>query len=808
MIDPRVTFAAAPRPADGGTGGGAAGAIQIRLAPDGFPGNGATLAGADRPNPRLISNLVFDQRDGTGALIDKPNAMEASSLLWVFGQFLDHDLSQTRNGAAFGTASIAVPAGDTVFTPGSTLGFNRSAFAPGTGTSAANPRQYQNDITAFVDGSNIYGSSQAKLSALLAPGTAKLLLDANGLIAFDRNLGGGIGNGAATGDDRASENPALLGMHALFAREHNRTVDALNAAAAAEGVTLTVAQQFEGARARVEAIMQAIVYNEFLPALVGPDPLPAYTGFRSTVNPAISLEFSTAIYRLGHTLLSPTIARMEENGATHSAGNLALRDAFGGQARGALAQTGVEAILRGMSTTRSQAYDTYMVEDVRSLLFGQGGPGTDLAALNIQRGRDHGLPSYAEMRAALGLAPKTSFAQITSDPEIAARLQAAYGQVSRLDLWVGVLAETPVPGGLVGETARAVLIDQFLRLRDGDPFFSLGRGFGTDELAELWSTRLSDVIVRNTNVTDLQGDAFVAYARITGGPGNDALTGGQGHNLLIGNAGNDMLTGGPLADHIVGGAGDDRLRGRPGDDAMFGGAGDDEITGGQGNDILDGGPGVDVLSGNSGDDVIVIRGAEAAFDTMRGGGTGVDTIRVDPSSGAVTLAGTGRIVSIERLEGNGGSILGTGAADLFDFSGFTSVTGVASIRGQGGADRIVGSPHADAIVGGGGNDVLSGAGGNDRLTGGTGEDTFLFLRGRDAGVNRITDFDASGNDVIRLEGFSLGGNTAARLAAVQAATTIAGGVATIDLGDLGGAGSIVIDGAQRLSFTTEDFLFG
>ena len=467
-FDPSVNFVNARRPANGGDTGGATGAQQDRLAPASYPDGGATMAGADRPNAREISNTVFLQLDANGDFIDMPNPGGASSLMWVWGQFLDHDMDQTSTNSSAGTAPVPIPADDPVFTPGGNLGFTRSDPIAGTGTSVDNPRQYNNDISSYLDSSNIYGSTQARLDALTVPGTAKLRLSGSDTIAFAFN-DPVFGSGPITGDGRADENIALLSMHAIFAREHNRIVDVL----AQLDPTLSTAELFEGARSRVEAIMQAITYNEFLPVLIGENAIPAYTGFKSGVNPAILLEFSTAIYRLGHTMLSPVIERMNENGTEHSLGNIALRNAF--SVRGEVERTGTEAIMRGMSTTFSQDVDTFMVEDVRSFLRGGGGPGQDLATLNIQRGRDHGLPTYNDMRVALGLAPKESFSQLTSDPVMAARLAQAYGNdISKLDLWVGGLAENPVGGGMVGETFRAVLIEQFVRLRDGDPFWSRG----------------------------------------------------------------------------------------------------------------------------------------------------------------------------------------------------------------------------------------------------------------------------------------------------------------------------------------------
>lgn len=557
-----AAFAPAVRPPAGLPGPAAVNALQIRLAPSDYPdGDGRRLAGEDREGARVVSNVVFEQLDAAGAHEDRPNALGASSLLWVWGQFLDHDINRTAGGTE--PARIPVPSDDPVFT-GTTISFNRSL--PAGDPAAAAPRDYLNTITGFIDGSVIYGSSQARLNQLLTPGTAKLVLDDDGLIVFPPG-----GTAGATGDTRVGENVALTSMHAIFHRLHNLIVDQL----AEADPTLTVSELFNGARARVETILQAITYQEFLPKLLGEDAISPYAGFRADVSPAMSLEFTTAVYRLGHTLLSPTIARMNEDGETIAEGDLALRDAFFQPQL--LAQGGVEAILRGMSTTRAQALDTFVVEDVRSFLSLSPAlaGGLDLAALNIQRGRDHGLSSYNDTRAALGLPRKTDFSDITSNPELAARLAQVYATVDDVDLWVGGLAEDPVGDSMMGELFTLVMVDQFTRLRDGDPLWGENKGFSQAEFALLWSTSLSDVIRAVTQVDHLQDDVFLAFRRQGGGDADDALTGDGGRDLLIGFAGNDLLSGDGGDDHLFGGDGDDTLDGGAGDDTLEGGAGQD-----------------------------------------------------------------------------------------------------------------------------------------------------------------------------------------------------------------------------------------
>ena len=516
---------------------------------------GDILSGANRLSAREVSNIVMQQTE------DTPNSAGASDFLWMWGQFLDHDIGLTEAGNTE-AADIEVPLGDPFFDPfgtgTATIQFNR--------VDDADPdtlgRQYDNDLTAFIDGSQIYGSSQEVADGLRVDG-GRLLISDGGLLLPDPDGGDEL----LTGDIRAAENIALTSLHTLFVREHNRIADEISE----QQPWLSDDAIFNLTRAQVEAVMQAITFNEFLPLLVGEDAFDAYAGYDSTVDPGLSVEFSTAVFRFGHTLLSPELLRTEEDGSVIAAGNIALRDAF--FAPDEIADNGgIDPILRGGAEGVAQELDALIVEDVRSFLFGPpGAGGFDLASLNIQRGRDLGLPDYNTLREALGLERVTSFDQISSDANVAASLEAAYGSVDDIDAWIGGLAEDAFGDGMLGETFSVAIIDQFSRLRDGDAFWSEGRGFRQRELDELWSTSLSDVIERNTDVDHIQRDVFLAHDRIGGTDNAEHLEGDDGDDLIIGFGGADML---------YGNGGDDDLFGDDGEDILVGGAGNDIMTGG------------------------------------------------------------------------------------------------------------------------------------------------------------------------------------------------------------------------------------
>ncbi len=478
-----------------------------RLAPSSYADGVSSLATAPTPGPREISNAVAAQ-DG-----DRPNAVDATDFLWLWGQFVDHDLDLTDGIDPPESAPIPIPAGDPAFDPDgngdAVMSFNRSLYDLDTGTGAANPRQQINEITAWIDGSNVYGSDLERAEELrLRDGSGRLKtsdgellpLNVNGL----PNAGGTSADLFLAGDVRANEHIGLTAMHTLFVREHNRLATRIRSS----DPNLSGDEVYERARRIVIAELQSITFNEFLPVLLGPGAIGSYDGYDPSVDASIANEFSTAAYRLGHSALSSTLRRIDANGLTIDQGDIALRDAFFSPQRLA-AEGGIEPLLRGMAAQRCQAIDSYVIDDVRNFLFGQpGAGGFDLVSLNIQRGRDHGLPSYNDLREGLGMPRKQSFAEVSSDPEIQQRLASVYQSPDDIDAWVGGLAEDKVPGAMVGELISRIVGDQFRALRDGDRFW-YENVMTREQVRRIRRTRLSDVVRRNTSIgEELRDDVF------------------------------------------------------------------------------------------------------------------------------------------------------------------------------------------------------------------------------------------------------------------------------------------------------------
>lgn len=488
----------------------------------GFADGFSALGGENRPNPRVVSNNLFAQ-DG---LINDPTGL--SDFVWVWGQFLDHDIGLTSDGPE--PLIIQVPTGDPDFDPFGAgmaiIPMHRNAFDPNSGTGPDNPRRFINEITAFIDGSNVYGSDLERADWLRSFENGKLKVSAGDLLPYNTISGEfedvidpdaphmdnatGISDVFfVAGDARANENPLLASFHTLFVREHNRECDRLFAL----HPDWTDEQLYQYARKLVSGKIQSIVYDEWLPAM-GVQ-LSPYNGYDASVNPQLMNVFTAAAFRLGHTLLNSNIMRLDSDGNVIPQGNMTLRDAFFNPF--AIAETGgLEPFLKGMAVQVQQEFDAKVVDDVRNFLFGQPGfGGLDLASININRGRERGLPDYNTVRADLGLSPYSFWQQINSDAAVFTRLLSTYVDINEIDAWVGMLAERPITGSIFGSTVHEIMRRQFTALRDGDRFYYWNDPVLTQEEKEhIQRTTFRDIIMYNTTINLMQDNVFGALPHV------------------------------------------------------------------------------------------------------------------------------------------------------------------------------------------------------------------------------------------------------------------------------------------------------
>lgn len=594
----------------------------VRVTPNSYE-DGQGAIDNTLPAPRDITNSVMAQpQDTLGNDVDIPNSSGTNEYMDFFGQFVTHDIVES---ATSGT--------ELLFLDGLPFPFVRTAFVTGSD----GVRQPINEETSFLDLSDVYGTSGEALSLLrannpdgsdspyLLMGDDDLLPSYNQVSTDSGVLVGTPGDGTgsvmdtlipatfpgpptadqfAAGDNRDNQQVPLLSQQTTWAREHNYQVDQLKTMFP----DWSDDQLFEAAKAIVEAEYQHIVYTEYLPALIGEGALDAYSGYDSTVDPSIINEFTTAAFRFGHDQSSNLLQLLVENGDSGSSGAQTLAQSF--LDIGTI--TSSEALdewIRGQLSQYSQEIDGLVTDGNRNLLFGGLGSTVDLEVFDIERGRDHGINGYNDLRVALGLDAYTSFDDFGTannvDSTTLDNLKTLYGDdINKLDTIVGGLLEEHAPGSQLGETFQILTVMQFEALRDGDRFYYENRFADNPEiLSMIESTSLEDIIARTSpGIEHLYHDAFAAHNRVGGtdladvitGDASDAtsvvdlLMGYDGKDTLYGLTGDDDLYGGDDRDKLVGGVGADLLNGEGGNDKLWGGADADTFVfaSGTGKDMV------------------------------------------------------------------------------------------------------------------------------------------------------------------------------------------------------------------------------
>ncbi|KAL1229931.1 Peroxidase mlt-7 [Trichinella pseudospiralis] len=465
-------------------------------------------------------------REATRFLLSSPQLVTSSKgnmLLMPFGQFIVHDISRTsllpadRCGSCTDIPGrcfpIKVETIDPRFgcvRPPCCLFFTRSS--PLCGTGAQSKREQVNENTAFLDGSAIYSSSLPDSLRLKDSKTGMMrftFFNNHVMPPFNPHTCFGPNNCNANldvGDNRGTLFLSLIGVHTVFLREHNRIAQqllTLNPTWSAERI-------FQETRKIVGAIIQAITYKEYLPKILGiryNSLMGNYTGYNPNVNPSIINEFTTAAMRFGHAMITEFYERADEHGKSVPNGKIRFDQGVLRPAR-LLFEGGIEPVMRGhliMEVKRPQRVTTSVTEN----MFGS----TDLASTNVQRGRDHGLPSYNKYREFCGLKKARTFDDLSNeilDPNLRNNLHQTYKQTDHIDLYVGGLLEDPVIDGLVGPTFACLIAEQFRRLRDGDRFFYQNPEiFRPDQLAEIEKVSMSKLLCDNMKgISKVPKDAF------------------------------------------------------------------------------------------------------------------------------------------------------------------------------------------------------------------------------------------------------------------------------------------------------------
>uniref|UniRef100_A0A665WC44 NAD(P)H oxidase (H2O2-forming) n=1 Tax=Echeneis naucrates TaxID=173247 RepID=A0A665WC44_ECHNA len=514
---------------------GAIGAHLLRLVPAHYrDGVYQPVREPHLPNPRRLSRLLTRGPSGL------PSTRNQTLLSVFFGYHITFEILDSRTpGCPPEFMNIRVPTGDPVFDPTSTgevlLPFQRGPWDKESGQSPSNPRTQVNMVTAWIDGSSIYGPStswsdslRSFSEGLLTSGSEWNMPKQGGgrnlmWSAADPSTGERGPQGLyELGNAWANENIFTAAEGIIWFRYHNYVASKLHV----EHPGWSDEELFQNARKTVVATFQNIALYEWLPGYLGDRELPPYPGYQKFVDPGTSPEFQAAAIRFGITMAPPGVYMRNRacqfrevvnmDGSVSPA--LRLCNSFW-KRQSPNVKTGqdIDDLLMGMASQIAEREDNIVVEDLRDYMHGPlRFSRTDLVAMTVQRGRDFGLGSYIEVRKALDLPSVKTFGDINpalnrTNPELLHSVAELYnGDISKLELFPGGLLES-LDGP--GPVFAAIILDQFERIRNGDRFWFENKhnGLFTDEeIQAIRNTTFSDVLIAVTSAeaTDLQHDVF------------------------------------------------------------------------------------------------------------------------------------------------------------------------------------------------------------------------------------------------------------------------------------------------------------
>lgn len=502
--------------------------------------------GRPLPGPREISIAVHQRSTDR-------HAMDLSQFTMEFGQFVSHDIQFNALAKGYLNSNleccsrlglgrlhsnclpISLPKDDPYFGAfkRTCMNFVRSLQSSALDCNVG-PRQQINQNTHYLDGSAVYGSDQNTMN-LLRLRTDGLLksssVDGEELLSKDTN------NSAScrlptnnsnvkcfnAGDRRVNQQPALISLQTIWHREHNRIAKKLKTV----NPEWNDETLFQESRKIVGAMIQHITYHSYLQDILGNDIMNKFdlkpkssgyfTGYNANFKAMIRNVFSTAAFRFGHSMINDKLSyhptKAFSTNIMSDLRNIVLKPDWIYRKDG-----GVGAVTKGLYETNAQSVDMRKSYEVTRHLF-ESGPGTgiDLAAINIQRGRDHGLAPYNVWRSVCRLEPATTFTTgaggLIDHPEDAVlALKSIYKSVDDIDLFTGGVSENPLPGARVGPLFACIIGLQFKALKYADRFYYENdvenAKFTPEQLNEIRKTLMANVICRNTDISKIHRNVF------------------------------------------------------------------------------------------------------------------------------------------------------------------------------------------------------------------------------------------------------------------------------------------------------------
>jgi len=502
---------------------------------DGINAPRASVTGYPLPSPRRISSGVHKDEGYHDHAV--------TILLVAWGQFIDHDITLTAETKDPQTGKtpkccdggpqanhpnclpIEIPSNDHFYSHHQRRCMNFVRSQAGLRFNCRlGPREPFNEISSLLDGGTVYSNLPHRLESLrlyksgllkTLPAFAefnmrdllplKLEEPDEGCIRPQEDVFCFL-----AGDPRVNEQTVLAMVHTLFVREHNRIAQELSKV----NPQWNDETLFQETRHIIAALVQHVTYNEFLPMVLGKEVMHShdlvllkdgyFDGYDRYTNPSAATGFVSSAFRFGHSLLPSTIERWSK---THRyVGSQKLSEML--QQPYDLYKPGwADAYLMGLVNQVAQALDDSVTQEVTNHLFQEPGKkyGLDLAALNIQRAREHGVPSYNRWREWCGLHPMNTWDDLHTvmANHTVKEYASLYSSPEDLDLWTTGVSEKPLPGSMVGPTFACIIGKQFHNFRYGDRFWYENGGwpssFTLEQLNEIRRVKLSRILCDNSD---------------------------------------------------------------------------------------------------------------------------------------------------------------------------------------------------------------------------------------------------------------------------------------------------------------------
>lgn len=415
-----------------------------------------------KPNPKVVAEKLLHRTADTGFQAEEHVNLLAAA--WI--QFQTHDWFTHLNDPVEQDPIKVSVEKDEIMYPEGVMNVPRTSKDPSYSDAdkkAGIPQTYLNNATTWWDLSQVYGQSEEFANSRRVDGTScKIIMDEDNMIPID----------PATGTEYAGVNnnwwSGMSLMHNLFTREHNSICEMLDG----KYPTMSTDEKFQKARLINMAINAKIHTVEWTPTLLQDeilyiamnanwDGMPSFPGIvgnkMDTMVAGQTHQFPeefTSAYRM-HPMLPDEIEIKPISSAESGQQTLPLESMAFSNSTDVMKKFGLASMINSFGLGAQgkltlQNYPKFLTAMKTPNVPGQISPDIkiDLAAIEIIRDRERGIPRYNAYRKAIGMDPITKMSDITTDPTHLDLLNEVYeGDIEQVDLLTGQLAEQTRPPG-------------------------------------------------------------------------------------------------------------------------------------------------------------------------------------------------------------------------------------------------------------------------------------------------------------------------------------------------------------------------